>query len=335
MCRLLELSGFTVPAAAFRTVFASPPAYGREQAWIAIRIMVEPTRNALRSPLRLQRGGGSIVQVSFVDVGGIRTRYLYEGSGAETLLLVHGYGISADGWARVIDPLAERFRVCAPDILGHGFTDFKDPGEVGAPLFMARHLVEFMDVVGIEKCAIAGSSLGGVLAPLMYFERPDQITHLILDGIHTPVTDSGTLGAETVRASMANGTKAMSNVTWQSCIDRMANICFDPAKSPKDIALIQVTIYAQEDRLSSYVAIGESIIDHTNDDATRIDPAKIKVPTLFICGREDVRVPSDIVIANHDRIKGSELSIFDECGHLPELEHPQKFVDTVTAFLGR
>ena len=271
------------------------------------------------------------MQVSFVDVDGIRTRYFHEGS--ETLLLIHGYGISADGWSYVIDPLAKRFRVVAPDILGHGFTDFKDPGAVGAPLFMARHLVKFMDLVGIKRCAVAGSSLGGVLAPLMYFERPDQITHLILDGIHTPVTDAGTLGPETVRASMANGSKAMSNVSWQSCIDRMANICFDPAKSPQDIALVQVTIYAQDDRLSSYMAIGESIIDHAEDAATRIHPENIKVPTLFICGRDDVRVPSDVVIKNHHRIAGSEVNIFPECGHLPEIEHPQKFVDVVTEFL--
>ncbi len=275
------------------------------------------------------------MQVSFVDVDGIRTRYIHEGSGDETLLLIHGYGISADAWARVIDPFAERYTVIAPDILGHGFTDFNDPGPVGAPLFMARHLVKFMDLVGIKRCAVAGSSLGGVLAPLIYFERPEQVTHLILDGIHTPVTDAGTLGADTVRASMANGSKAMSNVTWQSCIDRMANICHDPAKSPADIALIQVTIYAQDDRLSSYLAIGESIIEHADDDATRIRPENIKVPTLFICGRDDIRVPSDVVISNHDRIVGSEVEIFDECGHLPEVEHPQKFIDTVNAFLSK
>ena len=275
------------------------------------------------------------MQVSFVNVDGIRTRYFHEGSGDETLLLIHGYGISSDAWGRVIDPFAERYRVVAPDILGHGFTDFKDPGDVGAPLFMARHLVKFMDLVGIKRCAIAGSSLGGVLAPLIYFERPDQVTHLILDGIHTPVTDEGTLGTETVRASMANGSKAMSNATWQSCIDRMANICFDPAKSPYDIALVQVTIYAQDDRLSSYLAIGESIIDFSNDDATRIRPENIKIPTLFICGRDDVRVPSDVVISNHDRIAGSEVNIFDECGHLPEVEHPEKFVEVVTTFLAK
>ena len=75
------------------------------------------------------------MQVSFVDVDGIRTRYLHEGSGDKTLLLVHGFGISADGWARVIDPFAKDYSVYAPDILGHVFTAFKDPGVVGAPLF--------------------------------------------------------------------------------------------------------------------------------------------------------------------------------------------------------
>ena len=115
----------------------------------------------------------------------------------------------------------------------------------------------------------------------------------------------------------------------------MGNICFDRTKSPTDIALLQVTIYAQDDRLSSYLAIGKSIIDHADDDASRIRPEKIKIPALFICGRDDIRVPSDVVISNHKRIAGAEVVIFDECGHLPEIEHPEKFVDTVTAFLSK
>ena len=275
------------------------------------------------------------MKVSFVEVDGVRTRYLHEGGGDQTLLLIHGFGISAEGWARVIDPLAEHFAIYAPDILGHGFTAFKSPGDEAAPLFMARHLAKFMDAVGIERCAAAGSSLGGVLAPLLYFERPDQISHLILDGIHTPVTDSGTLDPEVVKAAMANGTKAMTNVTWQSCIDRMANICHDPASSPADIAFVQATIYAQEDRLSSYQAIGSNIIDHAADEAVRIQPQNIRVPTLFICGRQDIRAPIEIIESNYSRISGAELSVFESCGHLPEIEHPEKFVSTVVDFLER
>ena len=253
----------------------------------------------------------------------------------ETLLLIHGFGLSADIWARVLDPLAAHFSVYAPDILGHGFTDFKDPGADAAPLVMTRHLEGFMDAVGIERCAVLGSSLGGLLAPLLYAARPESITAMIIDGLHTPVSDTGKLPPETIRATMANGTTAMTDVTWQSCIDRMGRICHDPARSPADIALMQVTVYAQADRLSSYLAYGQSMIDHVDDEAVRMRPESIAVPTLFLSGRQDIRAPIEVIEKNYGRVPGAELSVFEACGHLPEVEHPEKFVETVTAFLRR
>jgi pimeloyl-ACP methyl ester carboxylesterase len=82
--------------------------------------------------------GKQAVRAAFIDIDGTRTRYLYEGSANETLLLVHGFGLSADIWAHVLDPLAAHFSVYAPDILGHGFTDFKEPGDEPAPLAAER-----------------------------------------------------------------------------------------------------------------------------------------------------------------------------------------------------
>ena len=273
------------------------------------------------------------MRAAFIDIDGTRTRYLYEGSADETLLLIHGFGLSADIWAHVLDPLAAHFSVYAPDILGHGFTDFRDPGAVAAPLVMTRHLEGFMDAVGIERCAVLGSSLGGLLAPLLYAARPESITAMIIDGLHTPVSDSGMLPPETIRATMANGTTAMTDVTWQSCIDRMGRICHDPARSPADIALMQLTVYALPDRLSSYLAYGQSMIDHVDDEAVRMRPESIGVPTLFLSGRQDIRAPIEVIEKNYGRIPGAQLSVFEECGHLPEVEHPAKFVETVTAFL--
>ena len=50
------------------------------------------------------------MKVSFADVGGARIRYYHEGDG-EPLLLIHGFGASADCWARTIDAFGERYRV--------------------------------------------------------------------------------------------------------------------------------------------------------------------------------------------------------------------------------
>ena len=125
----------------------------------------------------------------------------------------------------------------------------------------------------------------------------------------------------------------MTDVTWQSCIERMGRICHEPERSPADIALMQVTVYAQGDRLSSYLAYGQSMIDHGDDEAVRIRPETIAVPTLFLSGRQDIRAPIEVIEQNYGRVPGARLSVFEECGHLPEVEHPEKFVETVTAFL--
>ena len=96
---------------------------------------------------------------------------------------------------------------------------------------------------------------------------------------------------------------------------------------------MQVTVYAQPDRLSSYLAYGQSMIDHVDDEAVRMRPETIAVPTLFLSGRQDIRAPIEVIEKNYRRIPGARLSVFEDCGHLPEVEHPEKFVETVTAFL--
>jgi 2-hydroxy-6-oxonona-2,4-dienedioate hydrolase len=276
------------------------------------------------------------MKAEYVNVNGIRTRYLRGGSADGVLLLIHGFGFSADAWVKVLDPFAERFSVFAPDFLGHGFTDWVDPGEKPALLFMADHLCRFMDAVGIKRCAAIGSSLGGVLTPLMYFQHPDRFTSLVLDAIHIPISDTGTLSADSMRGTIQNGTKAMSNATWEACINRMANICFDPktAVGAAEIAMIQSTIYAQPDRLEAYTKIGQSCAANADNDQLRIRPERITVPTLFLSGRQDIRASIQIIEANYRRVKGAKLAVFENCGHLPEIEYPEKFVTTVCDFLG-
>jgi pimeloyl-ACP methyl ester carboxylesterase len=184
----------------------------------------------------------------------------------------------------------------------------------------------------VRQCVPLGSSLGGVLAAWMYLER-NQVRKLIFDAMHAPVSDTGTLDPDGLRATMRNGTHAMANVSLESCMERMSNICYDRGRAAADIALVQVSIYGQKDRLEAYTAIGENIIAHIPNQAVRIQPERIGVPSLFICGRDDIRIPIGVIEANHHRIRGSKIAVFDRCGHLPEIEHPERFVKEVTNFI--
>jgi 2-hydroxy-6-oxonona-2,4-dienedioate hydrolase len=132
---------------------------------------------------------------------------------------------------------------------------------------------------------------------------------------------------------MRNGTRAMTDASLATCMDRMANICHDRSSAAADVALVQVTIYGQPDRVEAYTRIGENIIAHLGNPAARIHPDRIVAPSLFLCGREDIRIPFSVIEANHRRIRGAKVVALDRCGHLPEIEHPERFVAEITDFL--
>jgi 2-hydroxy-6-oxonona-2,4-dienedioate hydrolase len=278
--------------------------------------------------------GEPLIRASFVDIDGIRTRYLHgdSGKGRSTLLLLHGFGFSADAWLRVIDPLASDYSVVAPDLLGHGFTEWVDPGEAPALLAMTKHVAKFMDKSGIDRCSVIGSSLGSFLGCLLYFERRKQVEKLVIGALHHPVSDTGSLDPISLRATMANGTKAMTDGSLEACINRIGNICFDRNCPASELAFMQTTIYAQHDRLTAYRTLGENFIKHVGNDKARIYPERIEIPTLFLTGREDVRVNVDLLMADYKKIPGAELSLIDKCGHLPELEHPATYVSRLRTF---
>ena len=276
------------------------------------------------------------MEVRFVEVAGARSRYYHAGEGGRRLLLVHGFGMCADAWTRCIDSFADDFEVFAPDLPGHGFSDWVDFADGVAPQrHLADHLGRFADALGIDRCDVVGSSLGGVLAVLLYRAKPRRIGKLVLVGIDTPVSDSGAVDPEIVRAAMANGTRAMRAASWESCRERLANICHDRDKAPSDIALIQASIYARPGVIDAYRRIGEGMIATVDSPDVRMRPEEIAAPTLLLCGSDDPRASLDLIRANHDRIAGSEVAAFDRCGHLPHIEHADAFVRTVGAFLGR
>ena len=110
-----------------------------------------------------------------VFVGDIKTHFLEAGQGPD-LVLLHGgeYGASAEiTWKHNIAPLAERFHVIAPDMLGWGGTDkiynFSDPAG-----YRINHLRRLLDLLGIHQAFFVGNSAGGgtILRAAVWNRRP-------------------------------------------------------------------------------------------------------------------------------------------------------------------
>jgi pimeloyl-ACP methyl ester carboxylesterase len=104
--------------------------------------------------------------------------FLEQGRGPD-LLLLHGLGASSFSWRHTIKPLAEHFRVLAPDLPAHGRSPASRETDYRLEA-LVQGLVEFLDRRGVKRAAVAGNSLGGGLALLLARQCPGRISALVL-----------------------------------------------------------------------------------------------------------------------------------------------------------
>lgn len=97
------------------------------------------------------------------------------------LLLLHGWMGSSEDYCEVIDRLKSRFNCIAIDLPGHGRTEVID-GDLGYDFVnTARGIVQLLDRLKIDRCAIAGYSFGGRLALYLALEYPERCDRVMLE----------------------------------------------------------------------------------------------------------------------------------------------------------
>ncbi len=123
------------------------------------------------------------MEEKYVDVKGIRTRYLEAGSG-ESLVLVHGGNFgescSADDWDLNLAAFARSFHVFAPDKIGCGFSDNPRMDEEYVIGSTVQHLNDFMDVLKIGEAHLIGHSRGGYTVCRLALEHPEKAKTLVV-----------------------------------------------------------------------------------------------------------------------------------------------------------
>jgi pimeloyl-ACP methyl ester carboxylesterase len=118
------------------------------------------------------------------DVRGIVLAYRVAGDPVgPPMVLLHGLGDDACDWRTVLAALADRHRVYALDLRGHGRSSH--PGRYSFEL-MRDDVLGFLDAVGVERCVLIGHSMGGTVAILLAQDAPHRLTHLILEDSAAP-----------------------------------------------------------------------------------------------------------------------------------------------------
>ncbi len=112
------------------------------------------------------------------DVHGYRISYLRRGEGAESAILIHGFGGDLNSWMFNHEGLASGHSVYALDLPGHGGSSKKV--EDGTLTGFATVLEGFMDSIGVSKAHLVGHSMGGAVAALFALNHPERCLSLTL-----------------------------------------------------------------------------------------------------------------------------------------------------------
>lgn len=270
-----------------------------------------------------------------VTLHGRPVSYVKAGSGP-LLLLIHGIAGSVENWQEVIEPLAQRHTVVAPSLPGHGRSA---PGagdySLGA---LAAGLRDLLVALGYERATLVGHSLGGGIAMQFAYQFPEITERLAL-------VSSGGLGPEVsavLRAAALPGaglfigvTATLGSTVGSQVARGLAVVGLRPTIDVAEVARGYASL-VDHDRRVAFLSTLRGVVGTGGQRVSARDRFYLAegMPVLIIWGARDRIVPVRHGEEAHAAIPGSRLEVFDNVGHLPQLEAPGRFITALEQFIG-
>lgn len=262
----------------------------------------------------------------FIDVNGIKTCYIEQGSG-EPLILIHGGGAGANGygnWFACLPLLGRHFRTIAVDMVGFGNSDSPDPaGFEYSQKSRYDHMAGFIKALGYKKASLVGNSMGGATAIGVAVEYPDLVDKLVLMGsaglnVEISAALQPVLGYDYTPEGMIRLIKTLANPGFV-IRDEMVQYRWKNSVDPTNKTSYDATM--QWVRKQGGLFYAEEFI------------ARITQPTLVVNGKDDLVVPLQSAYRFLELIDNSWGYIVPHCGHWAMIEYPGDFCAAVGTFI--
>jgi len=284
------------------------------------------------------------VRHKVADVGG-PVHYLDFGGSGTPLLMVHGLGGAAINWMAVGPELARTHRAVALDLAGFGQTPLHGrSATVGANAELLHGFVE--KVIG-DAVVLMGNSMGGHIAVLEAAAHPEAVQKLVLvdpaiPGPHVRRPPPLILGAmaalsipglaETMldRRVRALGPEGLVMQT-------LALVCADPSRVDPEVVEAHVQLTRERSRLGpqngrAFIQASRSIGLRMANPAFWSRVASVTAPTLVLHGSLDRLIPLEAARDLARRRPDWELKVLEGVGHVPMMETPDLFLETLESW---
>lgn len=269
------------------------------------------------------------ISSNYIDINGINTHYHEEGSGNETIILIHGSGpgVSAfANWRLVIPRLSDSYKVFAPDIIGFGETDKLADHNYNIELWV-EHLIGFIEKVADGPVYLVGNSFGGALSLHIAYRRPDLVKKLIL------------MGSVGTKHPISEGLDRVWG--YEPSLDAMRDLIklfsYDQAAANnEELVRMRYEASMRLDVKEAFSAMFPEPRQKMLDEMALEDEQikSIETKTLIFHGLNDQVIPIEhtsyrlIQLLPH-----AEMHVFNECGHWTQIEKTEPFINNILSFI--
>ena len=260
---------------------------------------------AQKKQVRLPNG----IRLAYVELGNPKGR---------PVLLLHGYTDTSRSWS-LIAPYLQDHRLLIPDQRGHGATDA--PACCYGPSQFADDARLFLDAMGVQRAAVAGHSMGSMVAMAMAADYPERVSSVTLIGA-------------TARVPVKRGDWLYEQVAALKSLDPNSPFLkeWHPANQPTpidptfakfandELLAIPMHVWRGVMRELAYLPVGRHAVD-------------IKAPVLILSGGKDPLFPAEHHASLVEAFPDAEAHVFAELGHNPLWERPAVLGELIARFL--
>lgn len=258
-----------------------------------------------------------------IKLNGLTVCYDDLGDGEIPIIFIHGFPFDKSTWHNQMEFLKKDYRVLAYDIRGFGkSTPGKEKASIG---LFTDDLLNFMDALKIKKAIVCGFSMGGYILLNAVHHYADRFKAIVLSDTQC-IADSPELikkREQTIKDINAGRINDFTDGFLNSVF------CAETLATKKEVVEELKAVILATAPLT--IVAGLTAMAERREMCSVV--SKISIPTLIICGKQDVvTVPAQSEFFKNNII-GSKLQIINYAGHMTNLEQPDDFNKYLAEFI--
>ncbi|MGO1833557.1 2-hydroxymuconic semialdehyde hydrolase [Actinomycetales bacterium JB111] len=260
----------------------------------------------------------------WISTGDVEVTHYHEQGTGTPVVFLHGSGTgvsAAANWWLTLPAVSPSMRAIAPDLVGFGATVVPDDAEFGIREW-GRHVLRFLDALGIEQAWLVGNSLGGWVALQLAIDHPDRVLGVVSMGT------GGAAASAAIRSHADPATDLPSlRRAFEGFVTERSLVADEMVQARQEVAWYEV----DSGRLSRVIAARERDRSELPLDEEKL--ARVDLPVLLVHGKDDHVIPPRRTWRLAETIPGADAVILSRCGHWSQIERADAFAPLVVNYI--